>query len=54
MLCGQLYDVNNCVTVLYCVDSCMVLITMLEYYTMWAAVITVLYLFAVRTAVWCL
>ena len=32
MLCGRLYGVNNCVRVVNCVNNCMVLITVLQYY----------------------
>ena len=39
-LCGELCDVNSCVTVLYCVDSFMVFVTALQFYT-------------VLTALWC-
>ena len=38
MLCGQQYVVNNCVTVLYCVDSCIVLITVLHLHAVLTAV----------------
>ena len=55
MLCGQLYGVNNYVTVLYCVDCSMALITVLLFYTVdyCMVLVTVLQLNIVWTVVWC-